>query len=68
VIEDVQADGFVEGSCSANPEQPVSAATSRPSETEPMLYCPVCSRCLEESKCKLICPQCGYYMSCSDYY
>ncbi|HEX4273926.1 MAG TPA: hypothetical protein VHZ74_01160 [Bryobacteraceae bacterium] len=33
-----------------------------------MLYCPVCSLKLESRKCKLFCPQCGYYMSCADYY
>ena len=37
-------------------------------EREPMLYCPVCSRRLAERKCKLVCEQCGYYMSCADYY
>jgi hypothetical protein len=37
-------------------------------ENEPMLYCPVCSIRLSELKCKLICNQCGYYMSCADYY
>jgi hypothetical protein len=37
------------------------------SSDEPMLYCPVCSLRLEERKCKLFCPQCGYYMSCADY-
>jgi hypothetical protein len=40
----------------------------RKNEDEPMLYCPVCSMRLTEMKCKLICPQCGYYMSCADYY
>ena len=35
---------------------------------EPLLYCPVCSRRLVEMKCKLVCEQCGYYMSCADYY
>jgi hypothetical protein len=35
---------------------------------EPMLYCPVCSTHLASLKCKLICMQCGYYMSCADYY
>ena len=41
----------------------------RPSqETEPMLYCPVCNTRLAEFKCKLVCNQCGYYMSCADYY
>ena len=33
-----------------------------------MLYCPVCSTKLESRKCKLFCAQCGYYMSCADYY
>jgi hypothetical protein len=37
-------------------------------EREPMLHCPVCSRRLAERKCKLFCEQCGYYMSCADYY
>jgi methionyl-tRNA synthetase len=40
----------------------------RADEHEPMLYCPVCSRRLAERKCKLFCEQCGYYMSCADYY
>jgi len=39
----------------------------RPSE-EPMLYCPVCSERLQESRCKLVCKKCGYFMSCADYY
>ena len=44
-------------------------AGNRPArEQEPMLYCPVCSRRLSERKCKLFCEQCGYYMSCADYY
>jgi hypothetical protein len=39
-----------------------------PDTDEPMLYCPVCSRRLTARKCKLICENCGYYMSCADYY
>jgi len=30
--------------------------------------CPNCGAWLEESRCKLLCPRCHYYMSCSDYY
>ena len=30
--------------------------------------CPNCGAGLEESRCKLLCPRCHYYMSCSDYY
>ncbi len=44
------------------------AEARRQAPDEPMLYCPVCSTRLIELKCKLVCGQCGYYMSCSDYY
>jgi Zn finger protein HypA/HybF involved in hydrogenase expression len=33
-----------------------------------MLVCPACSAELSQHKCKLLCPRCGYYMSCADYY
>jgi hypothetical protein len=35
---------------------------------EPMQYCPSCSKKLQSRSCKLACPSCGYYMSCSDFY
>jgi hypothetical protein len=31
-------------------------------------WCPNCAAKLESSRCKLVCRQCGYYMSCADYY
>jgi hypothetical protein len=45
-----------------------SQAVRPANDSEPMLYCPVCSVRLSERKCKLFCERCGYYMSCSDYY
>jgi Zn finger protein HypA/HybF involved in hydrogenase expression len=50
-------------------ESPVPAAQLSTVRNEgASRYCPVCSQRLESRRCKLICPVCGYYMSCSDYY
>jgi hypothetical protein len=34
----------------------------------PERFCPNCSAELKESRCKLSCPMCGFYLSCSDFY
>jgi hypothetical protein len=43
--------------------------TKKPA-SEPSRVCPNCGAPLLEQKCKLLCPnrECGYYMSCSDFY
>ncbi len=33
----------------------------------PNQFCPVCSRRLESHRCKMVCRQCGYFMSCSEF-
>jgi hypothetical protein len=32
------------------------------------VYCPTCSSRLQDSRCKLVCKVCGYFLSCADFY
>ncbi len=51
-----------------NVEQPGFVANRDNGDGQAMLYCPVCSLRLTQRQCKLVCEQCGYYMSCADFY
>ncbi len=50
------------------PGAEMTPARERAAPEDPCLFCPCCSSRLAEIKCKLLCEQCGYYMSCADYY
>src|SRR4029077_14315088 len=53
----------------ANPRPLREDSGERQSAAEhPINFCPVCSERLEAARCKLVCRNCGYYLSCSDYY
>lgn len=49
-----------------------SGADGAEDKSEPIEHlcqvCPTCGHRLAGHRCKLICTQCGYYMSCADYY
>jgi hypothetical protein len=40
--------------------------SAQPNEL-PAQFCPVCSAKLESRRCKMVCPRCGYFMSCSEF-
>jgi hypothetical protein len=47
-----------------NPAQPVCSLP----EEHHCVFCPTCSSRLEDSRCKLVCRTCGYFLSCADFY
>ena len=53
---------------SADSKQPSAAACPLDTAEHHCVYCPTCGSRLEDSRCKLICRLCGYYLSCADFY
>jgi hypothetical protein len=47
---------------------PTETAACTPPAEHHSQHCPTCSHRLTGHRCKLICTQCGYYLSCADYY
>ncbi|MFY9552966.1 MAG: hypothetical protein WAU32_17615 [Thermoanaerobaculia bacterium] len=52
------------------PSETFNPQPSTPEQPRPERTCPNCGAALLEQKCKLLCPnrECGYYMSCSEFY
>ena len=46
----------------------VESAAAVPQIDHHCQVCPTCSHRLTGHHCKLVCTNCGYYMSCADYY
>jgi NADH pyrophosphatase NudC (nudix superfamily) len=61
---------FETGFSAENSPSGVAAATA-PETLRVDHHCQICPNCahrLTGHHCKLVCNQCGYYMSCADYY
>ncbi|HSE47616.1 MAG TPA: hypothetical protein VLA96_00240 [Terriglobales bacterium] len=52
------------------PRSPAQAGESPASQraAEVGQYCPTCGAKLKDRGCKLKCEQCGFFLSCSDFY
>ncbi len=44
-----------------------SGAARAQVEEFPNQFCPVCNSRLESQRCKMVCPCCDYFMSCSEF-
>jgi hypothetical protein len=51
----------------AEPERKPEPAAAAPAP-DPGQYCPTCGLKLQDRGCKLKCEQCGFFLSCSDFY
>ncbi|MGA2809375.1 MAG: hypothetical protein ABSE87_14700 [Terracidiphilus sp.] len=51
----------------ADPDRPAAPPAAQPVEHHSQI-CPNCGNRLTGHHCKLVCTQCGYYLSCADYY
>ena len=50
------------------PTPPATTDCPLPTGEHHSVFCPTCSSRLEDSRCKLICRTCGYFLSCADFY
>jgi hypothetical protein len=48
--------------------EPIRHEERQTAPVDPARFCPTCGSEMHESRCKLKCPTCGFFLSCSDFY
>jgi hypothetical protein len=49
---------------------PEDSPQQKPVDRKPDIssYCPNCGSQMRDSRCKMVCKTCGFFLSCSDFY
>jgi hypothetical protein len=50
------------------PAQPPIQPPAAQKKVDVSSYCPNCGSQMRESRCKMVCKTCGFFLSCSDFY
>jgi predicted RNA-binding Zn-ribbon protein involved in translation (DUF1610 family) len=52
----------------SGPRPTAQSAVPSTQKVEVSSYCPNCGSQMRESRCKMVCKTCGFFLSCSDFY
>ncbi|HEY2392943.1 MAG TPA: hypothetical protein VGK22_17330 [Candidatus Angelobacter sp.] len=63
MADNTSSDSRTEMQAAAQPEPQVAQK-----KVDISSYCPNCGSQMRESRCKMLCKTCGFFLSCSDFY